>query len=260
MWRSSTISRNPTNSRGEPDWAESLATELLEQHAAGRGRTVTWLNHHTVQTVLDSGLRLDEFDYIGIDGLYLVRLLGRGSLPRTSADLVIPRLLDRAKSCPRLALIGTTTAALNEASQVISCYASNPKIVLALNGFDELLDVDALAQSILSKDIDFVILGLGSPLQDSYALGLQKAGCSQQLILTCGGWLDQVGRENYYPPFAYRFKVNWLIRLVREPRRLWRRYTIRAALAARRRSEIRDALEVRNAPGVGRYLQSVTEA
>jgi hypothetical protein len=72
------------------------------------------------------------------------------------------------------------------------------------------------------------VLGLGAPLQDHYALATASPGI---LVATCGGWLDQFAGDTYYPAWAYPLRLNWLVRLAREPRRLWRRYTIDALRA-----------------------------
>ena len=77
-----------------------------------------------------------------------------------------------------------------------------------------------------------------APLQDHYALAATSPGV---LVVTCGGWLDQfAGGEPYYPAWAYPLRLNWLVRLAREPRRLWRRYTIEAIRAVRARADLID--------------------
>ena len=45
-------------------------------------------------------------------------------------------------------------------------------------------------------------------------------------VITCGGYFDQVIVGDYYPAWAYPMRLNWLVRMWHEPRRLWRRYLI----------------------------------
>ena len=71
--------------------------------------------------------------------------------------------------------------------------------------------------------------------------------------LSCGGFLDQVLRPGYYPAWAYPLRLNWLIRLAREPRRLWRRYTVDAVLAVVRSFAWRRVM--RTVPGVAAHIQ-----
>jgi N-acetylglucosaminyldiphosphoundecaprenol N-acetyl-beta-D-mannosaminyltransferase len=48
-----------------------------------------------------------------------------------------------------------------------------------------------------------------------------------RLIMTGGGYLDHLAEAvDWYPKWIRRLRLNWLYRLWREPRRLWRRYTI----------------------------------
>ena len=58
------------------------------------------------------------------------------------------------------------------------------------------------------------------------------------LVATCGGWLDQFAGDTYYPAWAYPLRLNWLVRLAREPKRLWRRYTVDAIRAVRARAAV----------------------
>ena len=77
-----------------------LAGRLLQNMAEGTGGTVTWLNHYSALKSLRAGVPLEEFDYLGLDGIFLCRLV-RSSAPRTSADLLLPVLLMRRRPCHR---------------------------------------------------------------------------------------------------------------------------------------------------------------
>jgi exopolysaccharide biosynthesis WecB/TagA/CpsF family protein len=71
-----------------------------------------------------------------------------------------------------------------------------------------------------------VIVGAGAPKQEHLVLELRKA-LPELIFLTCGGYLDQVSQPTpYYPRWAYPLRLNWVVRLWREPKRLWRRYLI----------------------------------
>jgi Glycosyl transferase WecG/TagA/CpsF family len=54
------------------------------------------------------------------------------------------------------------------------------------------------------------------------------------VIFTAGGWLDQLAdRPQYFPPLVHQLRLGWLLRIIREPRRLVRRYTLDAVSALR---------------------------
>lgn len=78
----------------EDRWSAALAGHLARSLAAGRGATVTWYNHWSVRRSLRAGVDVSRFDLVGFDGFYL-RSLVDPAAPRTSADLVLPLLLDR---------------------------------------------------------------------------------------------------------------------------------------------------------------------
>ena len=222
---------------GPESVADRLADVLVRRLARGRGGTVTWLNHYSAMIAMKAGVPLDRFDYLGLDGIFLCRLLGLDATDyRTSADLVLPRLLERAPRL-RIALIGSTPTKLRlVADKIVNDYGH--EIALLRDGYEGLPDPRSLQAELHAAGVQVVILGLGTPLQDSYALDLSRQGL---LVATCGGWLDQFsGEVAYYPSWAYPLKLNWLVRLVKEPHRLWRRYTVHAVRAVRSRRPLVD--------------------
>lgn len=225
----------------EAEWAANFAAHLVEMHKSGVGASVTWYNHASVQRAAKAALNVAGFDYIGVDGVFLRWMLAP-TLPRTSADLVLPLLLSSFRHGGRVALVGSVRVNLEAATRIVESLPSSLTVVYTCDGYDELRSATELAKSVRDAQADVVIIGLGAPLQDSYALALAEAGLSSQLVLTCGGWLDQVGNPGYYPAFAYRLKLNWFFRLAREPRRLWRRYTVEAVQAFRNRRAVRSFL------------------
>ena len=110
-------------------------------------------------------------------------------------------------------------------------------IVFQIDGFGGLAEISWLEKIVIQKP-NLILLGLGAPLQDIVAVQLMKTfsdSSHEVSILTCGGFLDQIQFPTYYPKFAYSLRVNWLVRLLREPKRLWRRYSIEAFSAISRR-------------------------
>ena len=67
---------------------------------------------------------------------------------------------------------------------------------------------------------------MGAPRQERFLLNLRESGW-RGAGFTCGGFFDQVsGNGDYYPAWIDRLNLRFLYRLVREPRRLWRRYLV----------------------------------
>jgi UDP-N-acetyl-D-mannosaminuronic acid transferase (WecB/TagA/CpsF family) len=225
-----------------------LTAELAASFAAQQRTTVTWLNHSSAITVVTTAAdEIAQVDVVGVDGLFLKMLVGAAE--RTSADLVMPVLLPQLAGA-RIAVLGGTPSSLAGAVAALpSLLGLGASIVVARDGYNGLPDDEELGQLLRAHEIDVVLLGLGAGLQERKAVACARH-MNRGLIMTCGGFLDQVQQDNYYPSWAYPLRLNWLVRLAREPRRLYRRYTYEAWAAWRMREMLRDRL--RNLPGVAR--------
>jgi exopolysaccharide biosynthesis WecB/TagA/CpsF family protein len=205
---------------------------------------VTWLNHHSALRMSEHWQVLKDFDLIGVDGLFLKYILRKG-ITRTSADLLLPRVFSEFN----LSVILVGGEAENLESRLTSFETKFPKLQVLgnLSGFESRVEL-TLEKLINKEKPDVVVLGLGSPKQDSVAMYLKESIRSSKriLIVTCGGWLDQLQHDKYYPSWAYPLRINWLIRLLREPKRLWRRYTLEPILFSLNRTLIKRLRELTN--------------
>jgi exopolysaccharide biosynthesis WecB/TagA/CpsF family protein len=67
---------------------------------------------------------------------------------------------------------------------------------------------------------------MGTGKQELFLQGLANRGW-HGIGITCGGYLDQLsGGFNYYPAVVDRLNLRFAYRLIKEPRRLWRRYLL----------------------------------
>ena len=89
--------------------------------------------------------------------------------------------------------------------------------------------VDALAAArdrMQAVGADLVWVGLGAPKQDYVAAVLRELGAAP-VLLCVGAAFDFVsGAKRRAPRWTQRVGLEWLHRLMSEPRRLWRRYLI----------------------------------
>lgn len=190
--------------------------------AATPGTVVTWLNHWSVQGADWPALK--QVDVIGVDGTLLqLALLASGRrLTRTSADLVLPVLLQRVlPTGARIALIGGEPGVARTAAARLT-----KNETLALDGFSELAQLRSDPAALIEFDPQLVILGLGAGLQDTVAVELRKV-LPRAGICTAGGWIDQfAAKEKYFPDWVHRARLGWAWRIAHEPRRLLGRYTM----------------------------------
>jgi N-acetylglucosaminyldiphosphoundecaprenol N-acetyl-beta-D-mannosaminyltransferase len=71
-----------------------------------------------------------------------------------------------------------------------------------------------------------LLIGMGQPRQEEWVVA-NKQWLNPLVIWCCGGYLDKLtNRIDSYPQWVHRLYLYWLYRLVKEPRRLGRRYTI----------------------------------
>jgi exopolysaccharide biosynthesis WecB/TagA/CpsF family protein len=81
----------------------------------------------------------------------------------------------------------------------------------------------ALVRRINASGARIVFIGLGCPKQDHFAA--EHAGPIRAVHLCVGAAFDfHAGKTRMAPPWMQRRGLEWLYRLWREPRRLWRRY------------------------------------
>ena len=76
-----------------------------------------------------------------------------------------------------------------------------------------------------AKLADIVIVGMGTPYQESFLIDLRKLGWSGTGF-TCGGFFDQTVQKGmiYFPVWIDKANLRWLYRLYKEPIRLFKRY------------------------------------
>lgn len=85
---------------------------------------------------------------------------------------------------------------------------------------------EAVVRRINEANPDFVWIGLGSPKQDRWVAD-HRDRLNAAAILAVGAAFDyNAGLLRKAPAWMQRSGLQWLFRLLTEPRRLWKRYTV----------------------------------
>jgi N-acetylglucosaminyldiphosphoundecaprenol N-acetyl-beta-D-mannosaminyltransferase len=85
----------------------------------------------------------------------------------------------------------------------------------------------AMARACLDLDWDILLLCVGCPSQELIARQLGQLGRTKGVALCVGASIDFLtGPRSRAPRWLQRLNLEWAYRLVREPRRLWRRYLV----------------------------------
>lgn len=244
------------------------AAELLSRlraHLHDRSPTaVTYLNpDYARRAFRNAELRHDinRFDLVLVDGIGVARLaplFGFRVPARLDTDRVAPRLFELiAELRGRVFLFGSAPGVAAEAATRLARAYPDLSVAGSEHGYHDVLaghpgriaasDSTRIVAAMNASRADLVVVGLPTPLQQRW-LAEHRCLITAPVVMTAGSYLDHMADNDrwpatWYPPWADRLQLNWLYRLLREPRRLWRRYSVefadylRLALRARFRAD-----------------------
>lgn len=211
-------------------------------NSAARFPKLTFTQRPSVNTCVNPYsyhiVRKNQELYGNMDGLYvdgmlmckLINLLWGTSIPRLSFDMsgMAVDLFKRLNSSQEsVYFVGAKQEALEQSVAIIK--QSYPQIQVAgyRNGYFLLPEHRTQEiNKIVSENPDFVIVGMGSPLQEQFALDLKNAGF-QGIVFTCGGFLHQTANGiKYYPDWINRYNLRAFYRLYKEKGLFKRLYNV----------------------------------
>ena len=213
---------------------EEFAALAGQQPCEHYGYVVTPNVDHLIRYCADARLRAlyDAAAFVLLDSRFLARWL---ALTRRQHLRVCPgsdltlRLLEQASgSRERLVLVGATTAqaqALAARFRLHDLVHIDPPMgfITRPEQCERCLgDIEAAAP------FRYCFLAVGSPQQEEVAFRLQQRGRARGLALCVGASVNFLtGVERRAPPRLQRWGLEWLYRLLRNPRRLAARYLLR---------------------------------
>lgn len=160
-------------------------------------------------------------DGAGMDTLFT--LLGMAPGRNLNGTDLIPRLLAQFDG-RGIALFGTQEPYLARALETVAREFSPRSRCVSENGFLDATEYVVLAATHRPA---LIVLGMGMPRQEAVAVAL-RAALDFPCLIVCGGAIIDFlgGRAARAPLWMRRMGLEWLFRLGREPRRLFRRYVI----------------------------------
>jgi N-acetylglucosaminyldiphosphoundecaprenol N-acetyl-beta-D-mannosaminyltransferase len=215
---------------------EACDVIIAHARAGGRPAYVTTANAQHI-VLLDNDRRLrkiyDHADLVVPDGFSLLlaaRFQGRHLQERITGVDMFQALCDlAAKNGLHVFLLGGLPRSAELAAKVVKRRLSSLRISTYCPpfGFDKsVIGLEDAARAIRVAKPDLLFVGLGAPKQEYwiYEHGLQL---SIPVSIGVGGSFEMVaGIVPRAPIWMREFGWEWLYRLSREPRRLWRRYLI----------------------------------
>jgi exopolysaccharide biosynthesis WecB/TagA/CpsF family protein len=205
--------------QGLIDWiaqpAEPLVLAFVNAHAMNSAAVDAKFFHSLMSA--DVVLR----DGIGL--AILLQLLNQPPGLNLNGTDLIPRIIARFGG-QDIALFGTRDPWLAQAQSVVQDRLAPGSRCIVCDGFQ---DVGAYIRLAVAHKPPLIVLGMGMPRQEEVALLLRGAVGYPCLIVCGGAIIDFLGaRTSRAPGWMRRLGLEWLFRLVLEPRRLFKRYVL----------------------------------
>lgn len=199
--------------------------ELLPEE--NKEKYVTFLNPFYIEKYPQTEELYNRFDYICSDGMipiFLNKFWGKNRSWRCSFDMsgmagkVFKWLVNHKKS---VYFLGTTQEKIERFNEVILDNYPTLNIVGYHHGYIKGKE-DEIVEEIKRLKPSVVIVGMGAPLQDQFAMRLKDVRF-MGTVYTCGGFMHQTSdRLQYYPEWINRWNLRTFYRLTRE-RYVWGR-------------------------------------
>lgn len=211
--------------------ARAVLPLIAERTAASRfGYVVTPNVDHVVRLRNGDATLAEAYDaaWVSICDsrpiVMLARLLGRRLPHLPGSDLTEQLFRDVVRPGDRIALI----AANDELAHAVAAAYPHLDIDWMVPPPRTLSDPGAMracTDFVARSNARFIFIGIGSPVSERIALGVARQGDAKGTAFCIGASLEfLVGRKRRAPHWMRRLSIEWLHRLLSEPRRLWRRY------------------------------------
>jgi exopolysaccharide biosynthesis WecB/TagA/CpsF family protein len=173
---------------------------------------------------------LNRADLVLNDGtgvLLGARLLGRRFPQDLHGNAFTPYLLKRAAERGwSIFFLGAAPGVAETAQQVLIEKYEGLQVIGTRDGFFKREEEAQVAEKIKASGAELLMVGMGMPLQEQF-LDRNLAATGVRLASTVGAFFDfQADTVPRAPGWVQRMRIEWVYRLTKEPRRLWRRYVL----------------------------------
>ncbi len=218
---------------------QTFEQAIAQLEAWLRAATPVFVSTCTVYTLMvaqdePAAMRaLQHADMVTTDGMPLVWLQKHAGYPAAERvygpDLFLALCARTASQHTSHFFLGGTPGVAEKLAQVLQ--AKFPGMVIAgqeaPNVSQHALEVDPqLVERLNASGAQVIWVGLGSPKQDIW-MDVYRPHLRAPLLIGVGAAFDFItGTKQQAPRWMMRAGLEWLFRLVTEPRRLWKRYLV----------------------------------
>ena len=209
-----------------------LLTELIESIRDRQpAKVIQFVNANKVAMVRSEpamGRILERADYVLADGqpmLPLAAMLGITIPERIDGIGLMHKLLQLAdREGLSVYLLGSRQEIVAECVRRIARDFPRVRIAGYRNGYFTAAEIPAIAEAVRDTAPDFLFLGMGSPMKERLA-DEWKEQLGARVIQGVGGSFDvMAGMVKRAPRWMQRGGIEWLYRIIQEPRRMFWRY------------------------------------
>lgn len=194
--------------------------------------SVGFLNQHAFN-LISSNKHIEKYFY-NIDillrdgiGIKLANMMfGIKNSDNLNGTDLIPQIIKTTKPLNvDYFVFGTTEPWLELGANKLIGSLNSTKV---LDGFRPIEDyLTFLKKNIDDEKTNIIILAMGMPKQEELAFAIKKSIKGKGLIICGGAIIDfNAGRITRAPIFFRKLSLEWLYRLIMEPRRLFKRYVV----------------------------------
>lgn len=203
--------------------------------ATGRSHQVATVNvDFIVKSLGDPQLRriLQNADMATADGMPLVwgaRMLGVPLQSRVTGVDMVNLIAERAAMCGHsLYFLGAAPGVAQKAANILTQRYPGLNVVGVASPSPQAVanEDPSIIAAIRSADPDIVLVAFGNPKQEKWIDAHADEVCAP-VMMGVGGSFDFIaGVTRRAPKWMQNSGLEWLHRLLQEPRRLWRRYAV----------------------------------
>jgi exopolysaccharide biosynthesis WecB/TagA/CpsF family protein len=211
------------------DEAIDCLLNRLDRHHHSK---IAFCNAHTANLAWnDSEFRniLKDFtifpDGIGVD-IGAKQLYGAAFIANLNGSEFVPTLLISSKKALRVALFGGAAGVAEKAAKKLQALTPQHSYNSVLNGFVDLEEQQSFLAQLKQSPVDILLVAMGNPKQENW-IAQHITEEHATLAVGVGALFDFLsGQVLRAPVFVQHLRLEWLFRLLQEPKRLFRRYVL----------------------------------
>lgn len=140
-----------------------------------------------------------------------------------------PKLLALMGTSAKIGLLGAQPGVAKQAAESINTLCGANVVSVIRDGYTEMADTQKTITLLNDSSVDIVLVALGNPRQENWILQNATA-LNATLIIGVGALFDFMsGNVKRAPNWVRTCRLEWFYRLLHEPKRLLKRYTVDVA-------------------------------